>query len=245
MSEAAVKRNADPNRQKGRPGFKWYKIKNLNGFKYSVFGTLELHVAEKFNELGILWMRNIPIKYMNEYEHTYYPDFFLPELNKFVEVKGWFPDLDKIKMNNVIDQYNDIEILLIDKTIYKKFISGNLSFDQIPLYKKLDVSNFKPTKQKSSYFKNRKLIKEEKLLQRQKNIEQAKIDGRFKNGKILGKSLSINEWNNRKELILNSGVDLTKYGWVGKVSKITGLSKHSIQDVIDHFNNDINCFRRK
>ena len=48
--------------------------------------------------------------------------------------------------------------------------------------------------------------------------------------------LSIDEWQHRKELIINSRVDLTKYGWKSKVQKETGLTRRQVDDVVEHFN---------
>jgi very-short-patch-repair endonuclease len=64
-----------------------------------------------------------------------------------------------------------------------------------------------------------------------------------KNGKINTNGISKEEYELRKQRIINSGVDLTKFGWVGKVEKITGLSKHQIEKVVQHFN--LNVFTRK
>lgn len=50
------------------------------------------------------------------------------------------------------------------------------------------------------------------------------------------------ELNRRKELILNSGIDITKFGWVGKVVEVTGLSKHQVEDCVNFFN--IPSFKR-
>lgn len=36
-------------------------------------------------------------------------------------------------------------------------------------------------------------------------------------------------------MILQSGVDLTKFGWVGKVVNITGLTKHVIENTVKRF----------
>lgn len=41
-------------------------------------------------------------------------------------------------------------------------------------------------------------------------------------------SMTIKELNNRKNLIINSGVDLSKYGCISKLSRIIGLSKRQI-----------------
>lgn len=50
--------------------------------------------------------------------------------------------------------------------------------------------------------------------------------------------LSTKELNRRKELILNSGVDLTKFGWQAKVSLSTGLTRHQIVDTVSYFEED-------
>lgn len=62
------------------------------------------------------------------------------------------------------------------------------------------------------------------------------------NGKIIYK-VSEDEWNRRKELILNCGVDLTKFGWVSKVIEKTGLSKKIVEGTVGKFM--LNVFKRK
>ena len=83
------------------------------------------------------------------------------------------------------------------------------------------------TKHKISY--NKKRITSEQYL---KYKEQGLIS---KDGKISEYYISHDEWVYRKNLILNSGVDLTKFGWVKKVSKITGLNRTTINNVVLHF----------
>lgn len=83
------------------------------------------------------------------------------------------------------------------------------------------------TKHKISY--NKKRITNEQYL---KYKEQGLIS---KDGKISEHYISHDEWVYRKNLILNSGVDLTKFGWVKKVSKITGLNRTTINNVVLHF----------
>ena len=89
--------------------------------------------------------------------------------------------------------------------------------------------------------------KEEKELEHKLKLEQAKKEGRIVNNKICGTKLSIYIWNKRKELILNSGIDISKFGWVGKMSKKIGLSGHQIKDTINHFISEFKgkFFRRK
>lgn len=47
--------------------------------------------------------------------------------------------------------------------------------------------------------------------------------------------LSSEIWEERKNKILNSNVDLKKFGWITKVSKITGLTKRVIEKTVEHF----------
>ena len=53
-------------------------------------------------------------------------------------------------------------------------------------------------------------------------------------GRASNRKLSIFDIENRKQLILNSGIDLTKFGWVNKVVKVTGLSRREIYFTVEH-----------
>lgn len=87
-------------------------------------------------------------------------------------------------------------------------------------------------------------IKHQEEKRRQQKVEQAREEGRLSSsGKILGTKVPLEIMEKRKELILNSGIDLNKFGWVGKVEKITNLSKHRIENCIKFFN--IPSFKRK
>lgn len=74
-----------------------------------------------------------------------------------------------------------------------------------------------------------------------KIIEQAKrenlkaIGKVSSNGKCCPYMLSISEWEERKDKILNSGVDMMKFGWVGKMEKATGFSKRIIENTLLKF----------
>lgn len=63
------------------------------------------------------------------------------------------------------------------------------------------------------------------------------------NGKLNTNGISIEEFEKRKNLILNCGVDLSLFGWVKKVEEKTGLSKRQIEKVVNHFN--LNVYKRK
>ena len=77
-----------------------------------------------------------------------------------------------------------------------------------------------------------------------KKYNKAKEEGRISDsGKMLGTKVPISIMEERKNLILNSGVDITKFGWVGKMEKATGLSKRQIECCVRFFN--LEFFKRK
>ena len=74
-----------------------------------------------------------------------------------------------------------------------------------------------------------------------KSKTEIKNENREQKNKIIYK-----KWLDRKELILKSGVDFSKYGWKTKVEKITNLTRREIENTIKHFKEDFkNCFKRK
>ena len=46
--------------------------------------------------------------------------------------------------------------------------------------------------------------------------------------------ITVEIFNDRVDKILNSGIDLTKFGWVNKVGKITNLTRREIFYIINH-----------
>lgn len=102
---------------------KWYKVDGS-----FVQGNWERDFAIKMNELGINWIRcnkNHIIKYkINGKTKRYTPDFFLPEQNKLIEIKGYWWGNDKQKMKNVIKQNKHIigKIKVIRKDKFYKLI---------------------------------------------------------------------------------------------------------------------------
>jgi hypothetical protein len=68
-----------------------------NGIKFH--GTWELKYAIWLDEQGIKWIRNettFPYTF-NGKQHQYTPDFFLPDFNLYVEIKGYETEKDRQK----------------------------------------------------------------------------------------------------------------------------------------------------
>lgn len=95
----AVKRNPESytsNNVCGRVKIEEYKNKKFHG-KWEVLFAKWLDANE------IIWEREIesfPYFWSNDW-HLYFPDFFIPEYNVFVEIKGYETDRDRSKWSAV------------------------------------------------------------------------------------------------------------------------------------------------
>ena len=100
-------------------------------------------------------------------------------------------------------------------------------------------------------FEKKQKIKVEKLLkikkEKKSKIKKESIYPKDKSGKGNPNIISEEIWLERKERILNSGIDLMKFGWVSKVKKLTKLTQRELENTIKHFNNEFEgkYFRRK
>lgn len=105
---------------------KWYKVKNLKNEEFSVRGTWEVNVAKHLNDLGIYWIKAKPIAYKSDIVRHYTPDFYLPQTDEYIEVKGRYTDVDKAKMKLVKEQYPSIRIYFLLQDKYRKFVAGKI-----------------------------------------------------------------------------------------------------------------------
>lgn len=90
--------------------------------------------------------------------------------------------------------------------------------------------------------------KEKKELEYTQKLEEAKKLGTLtKNGRLHNFMKPTQIWEERKSLILESGVNINKYGWKSEVQKATGLSRRIIDETINHFKDDFEniIFKRK
>lgn len=94
--------------------------------------------------------------------------------------------------------------------------------------------NKSPTLQAKSF---RRLRPNEYQKHRQRVIQQYIEAGvqPDKKGRFRKQLVSELEWNRRKDIITNCGIDLSTYGWVPRVSEITGMPKYEIYQVLNHF----------
>jgi len=115
---------------------KWYKVKNIKGEEFILRGKWELNVAEILNNNEIYWIRKVYIQYIDSdgIIRTYTPDFYLPNLNRYIEVKGYFSEKDQNKIQRVKKQ-NDINLILIrEKDFNERLIENIISNSSSLLY---------------------------------------------------------------------------------------------------------------
>lgn len=90
---------------------------------YRIDGTWELIVAKYLDSTKIRWEKcKKSFEYIwQDKVHLYYPDFYLPDFDRYIEVKGYETDRDKTKykaVNNLI-LLKANEINLIKKGLFK------------------------------------------------------------------------------------------------------------------------------
>ncbi|MCK9446535.1 hypothetical protein M0Q50_06665 [bacterium] len=110
----------------GKGGFKnikWYRISNINDQEFVVRGTWELNIAKILNENSILWVRKVYLKYEDEEGilRTYTPDFYIPETETYLEIKGYFSKKDKEKIKKV-KLKNNIKLIVIEDKLYQSLL---------------------------------------------------------------------------------------------------------------------------
>ena len=105
----------------------WFVVSNGER-DIKVQGIWELTVAEWLNSLSIKWDRK---RILFDDYRRYTPDFWLPEHNLYLEVKGFLRDSDVLKMRNVISE-TGIRIKILCKEQYVNLIELNL--EDIPYF---------------------------------------------------------------------------------------------------------------
>jgi len=97
----AVKKNPESYSSKNVSG----RVKNINYEGIILNGNWELEFVLWMNRNNIVWQRNSNgFKYYwpeSGKIHLYFPDFYLPELNLYVEIKGYQRDRDLCKWRAV------------------------------------------------------------------------------------------------------------------------------------------------
>ena len=95
---------------------KWYEVSGQ-----MVQGTWERDAAIRFEELGVRWekvsrRREEIWRYeMDGKSRSYTPDFYLPDFDLFVEIKGYWWGNDEQKMKCVREQHAEKRLIILQK----------------------------------------------------------------------------------------------------------------------------------
>ena len=103
---------------------KWFEVAGQK-----VQGTWERDMALKFEEMGVNWYKPRVKTDTWEYEldgkqKSYSPDFYLPDEDLYIEVKGYWWGNDKNKMKAVLKQHQDKKLVIIEKDKFYRFMEG-------------------------------------------------------------------------------------------------------------------------
>ena len=96
-----------------------------DGSKVLMDSTWEVALAERLDHLKIAWDRreDMKLKYFSKTgrKRTYIPDFYLPDHDIYIEVKGYWTDAARYKMKNVME-VNEVKIVILESLeAIKKF----------------------------------------------------------------------------------------------------------------------------
>ena len=99
---------------------KKFRVKDSNGKEVVLQSTYELLCSELLNDLGIKWIRPKSLRYDGK---LYFPDFYLPEYDIFLDPKNNFKaKQDELKIQKVIEQNNVKVFILTVDLITKDYI---------------------------------------------------------------------------------------------------------------------------
>lgn len=104
----------------------WYEVAGQK-----VQGTWERDIALKLEELGVKWQKlktnRDTLEYvMDDKIRHYTPDFYLPDYDVFLEIKGYWWGRDKEKMDIVLSTHTDKKICIVEKEQYNRIMQGEL-----------------------------------------------------------------------------------------------------------------------
>ena len=76
--------------------------------------SYEIAYAHYLDLRGIKWLYEIKT-FILEKNNTYTPDFYLPETDEYIEIKGWWRDKAKDKFEEFKNLYKTIKISVLEK----------------------------------------------------------------------------------------------------------------------------------
>ena len=108
---------AKNNKFGGHTSKKRFYYTTKSGEQVYLQSSYEITVAQNLDNANVIWTRPEPILWIDyeDKERRYYPDFYLPEFNVYLDPKNDYLMIKDVeKINNVMIQ-NDVKILMLSK----------------------------------------------------------------------------------------------------------------------------------
>lgn len=232
-----------------RPDVKWYFYKGIN---YQ--GTFEFKFCLWLENKNIKFdcHKNIkPIKYIKDnVELNYYPDFYLNDFKTFIEIKGFFYENDKVKMELVkkcnpnlkIRIFNEkklikMGILDIDKKINIKIEDYIYSHDKKDFFLEIEKQKISKEKLINLFLYEGKSLKQ---ISKEENIKQIFLE-RIREIYGIPKRFSKEYYELRLNFFIQKfGEEIKKYylefNTVEQISKKYNISLKTVYEVLKKLN---------
>lgn len=101
----------------------------VEGATVSMDSTWEVACAQRMDSLGVRWIRNpsIKLKYTTRGRRArnYIPDFYLPDHDVYIEVKGYWTDAARHKMKDV-QKRHQVKIVILESLSEIKELSKEI-----------------------------------------------------------------------------------------------------------------------
>ena len=207
-----------------------------NGKSRWAFNRSNQSYAEKYFEE---WLSSFSEFKMNLHVNRYFLDFAWPEKWIYLEIDGeqHFENQTNIEHDKEREKILEAEGWKCIGRVRWSWFKG-LTLDEKNKYLESLKNIILGEATKLTVFISNKEKRDNEYLQK---VEEARQLGMLtKNGHLHNSIKPSYVWEERKNLILNSGVDLTLFGWKTKVKKATGLSRRIIDDTIEHFTSEFN-----
>lgn len=183
----------------------------------------ELKVAKRLDELNVEWYRpkcRLPYFDIEGVEHSYIPDFYVKTFNCFIEVKSKFIATWQKSINKVeyIKEHYKFVKWIETEEECSTFELQDLKCDFVPERKEEKID---------FWLEKQKVSKKQKATKSRVNIKLEK---------------------QRWDLLQNSNIDFSKFGWVKEVAKLFGTAENKAGTYVKtHFPEfyEQKCFVRK
>lgn len=100
-------------------------MKGSSARKAGFRSAMELGIARSLNKSGVAYDYEKTKLVFVPKPRTYTPDFYLPDHDIYIEVKGYFDKGDRVKMQLIKEQYPDHDIRIIFQNAKNKIYKGS------------------------------------------------------------------------------------------------------------------------